>query len=155
MNKQTLRPYRVRQTETEVTAIEWDMHRDPLSPEVLTQLFTHGATEEVNVGFDCVERIVLAPHSDKAIEYVSNKVTHYNHIMNQLISQSDRYAYKYMELQRENDVLNKHLNAYDSMFTDNITADRVITCVNALKGIENPEWFVNNAINYIIDNKAK
>lgn len=60
MNEQTLRPYRVRRTETEQTAVEWDMRRDPLSPEVLTQLFTYGATEEINVGFDCFERIVLA-----------------------------------------------------------------------------------------------
>lgn len=74
MYEQTLRPYRVRQTQTEVTAIEWDMRRDPLSPEVLTQLFTHGATEEVNVGFDCVERIVLAADEIDAKSFKSDRV---------------------------------------------------------------------------------
>lgn len=67
MYEQTLRPYRVRRTETETTAVEWDMRRDPLSPEVLTQLFTHGATDETNVGFDCFERIVLAADESSAI----------------------------------------------------------------------------------------
>lgn len=66
MNNPTLRPYRVRRSETEVTAIEWDMYRDPLSPETLIELFTYGQTKPMSVGFDCVEQIVLAIDEDDA-----------------------------------------------------------------------------------------
>ena len=66
MNKNKVRPYKVRQSdELGKVVTEWDMRRDPLSPEQLTELFTNGCTETLSVGFGCEEWIQLGTSVDE------------------------------------------------------------------------------------------
>ena len=109
MNNPTLRPYRVRRSESDVTAIEWDMQRDPLSPESLIELLTYGQTKPMSVGFDCVEQIVLAIDEDDA-KSIRRDMYALNGVINSLLRDRDRKMSEIVQLKSRLSILTRSYN---------------------------------------------